>query len=1261
MTDPPRTPRTPRTPRLPASFPQTPRTILRTPRTQNGALPQPRPAPPVPPVKGVVALSQSRQQDAGGPLISFDVIDAPSQRLYVLAFYAALHAWRIYESWSTSDDIDATWLFLKWVAIDGVFLFGLPALRIPWLEWAFPTTLAVFLVHGVFNAFLMFRIPIPIGSWLAALVKVAYDRELSILERSVKPADILYNSSLILGKQIVNILPEGSAVLNPDQKPFCLDSQRLEAKLPIRINQTTPIIIEILRVDLETGQNETIIIPPKQARQLKKEADKHLPKSDTSSPRDLLYPVKKTGIYQLLKVIDESKLQVQRRSLDTLVVTCPRAAIRPSSNNRCKNELSNLVLEVEGTPPLKIKYSRSVNSVDQGVSFQNIQPENFRSPLAGQGALRSFLDPSNPDVYWAQAHKISVPLNESLNTAGEWVYTIEEVHDACGNVANYSTPADPIRTQQLFVHERPRIALTGCNSQKYLQAAKGDSIDLPVQFRQYDRRQAADAPYTLVYTHSPRAADGGPQDSPSQPHKAVLASVDHKPKIKEPGWYSINSISSQFCSGEVLEPSSCYLHNPPEPQLSLRHEKLYDKCANNSVGLMVYLDLIGTPPFRIRYSIEHGRGVQTRVQTVDGLRAQIDLTPSEAGHYRYQFLDIADSVYESRSLKNKVPVLEQDVKPPASAQFAGRVTSRKACFGEPISADISFVGEAPWVLQYELVHNGKRNKFEITSDQELLTLTTQPLFDGGEYVLGLTSVRDRSNCRRPLKEEIAIEVRPKRPRVSFGQIERKRDVLSLEDKKVELPVRLEGEAPWSVKYRNVQKPLAPTIEATLWNENSVLQVGEEGQYELLAVHDATCPGSVDDKAKTFTVSWIPRPKIAAADGVSLEDTNTVVKGEVCEGDEDVLELKFSGTPPYTVKYEQQRKPTSGSPSINMKNVGAAMNSASIQMDTSKPGDYSYKFLEIGDNLYRSGGKRQPALIVTQKVNPRPSARFEYPNRIYGFCKEEGDSDETIPIILEGVPPFALEIGVRHHTSAKPEILSVPNINSRHYNLPVPRRYFDLGQHVVNIRKVRDARGCERTTEYDGSSVRVTVSDVPTIIPLESQVDYCVGDRLSFSLSGHAPFEVYYTFNGVHRKATSQTTNFRRIAEVPGEFTITAVSDGASGRCKAHKNITKIIHPMPSVRISQGAVSVVDIHEGGEAEMLLEFGGTPPFEFTYTRSSNARRGAKSQVLDTKHDISYEYSKTVKASDEGTYEVVAIKDKYCSFSKQNPPTTGSRRSS
>ncbi len=53
---------------------------------------------------------------------------------------------------------------------------------------------------------------IPIEAGLAALVKTLYDRELSVSENRVKPANILHNSSLIMGKQIINVLPEGSVL-----------------------------------------------------------------------------------------------------------------------------------------------------------------------------------------------------------------------------------------------------------------------------------------------------------------------------------------------------------------------------------------------------------------------------------------------------------------------------------------------------------------------------------------------------------------------------------------------------------------------------------------------------------------------------------------------------------------------------------------------------------------------------------------------------------------------------------------------------------------------------------------------------------------------------------------------------------------------------------------------------------------------------------------------------------------------------------------
>ena len=57
--------------------------------------------------------------------------------------------------------------------------------------------------------------------------------------------------------------------------------------------------------------------------------------------------------------------------------------------------------------------------------------------------------------------------------------------------------------------------------------------------------------------------------------------------------------------------------------------------------------------------------------------------------------------------------------------------------------------------------------------------------------------------------------------------------------------------------------------------------------------------------------------------------------------------------------------------------------------------------------------------------------------------------------------------------------------------------------------------------------------------------------------------------------------------------------------------------------------------------------------SYTRSTSPARGQKPEVLETKNEISHEFSKTIRASDEGVYEVVSIRDRYCSFATQKAP--------
>lgn len=109
------------------------------------------------PLPSVTAVSG----DPKLPVIPVDIVDAPSQRLYATAVYSGLILWRCYDYWRLlSNESDSLPSFLKWVLIDGLFLFGLPALKIPWLQWSSSTTMTLFLVHALIDGLLMFRVSV---------------------------------------------------------------------------------------------------------------------------------------------------------------------------------------------------------------------------------------------------------------------------------------------------------------------------------------------------------------------------------------------------------------------------------------------------------------------------------------------------------------------------------------------------------------------------------------------------------------------------------------------------------------------------------------------------------------------------------------------------------------------------------------------------------------------------------------------------------------------------------------------------------------------------------------------------------------------------------------------------------------------------------------------------------------------------------------------------------------------------------------------
>ncbi|KAI1195683.1 putative nuclear pore protein [Nemania serpens] len=1193
-----------------------------------------------------------------GPLIPLAVIDAHTQRTFALGLYFLLAAVRLLDYFQVQYNDAHAYYFFKWALVDAVYLFSLPYFRIPWLELSSEFILMAFMGAVIADWWLMYNIPLPFQGWLLAALKVFYDKEIAISEHNVKLSNILHNSSLIMGKQIINILPEGSAFLNPERHPYCLGPDRPAAAVPLFFNATVPIEIELVRFDLDTNAQELVKVSRKEIREIAKQSATSMVDGLVTTYRyDVA--VKKPGAYRLNKVLDEYKLEVQRITPPTYIVPCPRARVRSAeSSTRCLGDLSNLSLEVEGTPPLKIYYSRTINGKDHSFHFQSLQPEGFTSPLLSSQPAASLLMLSpDADFTWARSQKVPVGLNESMNNAGEWQYSVDQVHDAFGNQVSYEPVEDQEprpKSKDLYhnfvVRERSRATLTGCDPRNPLKVAKGQSTKLPITIR-HPKGAPEDEPHTLTWQFSPidTLSKSGDHGDVITIGSFTTKKANDQPTISEPGLYTLKSITRDSCEGEIEEPSSCLLLNPLEPTLAMRATEIPDNCAGNPIGLHVDMDLVGTPPFRVFYDVIEGGKPRKESVQIPNVRHQLKLKPSKADHYEYRFRKLQDAVYTVMLPPTKEFHLEQDVKPSAKASFVRSTRNINACLDQQISLEVDFVGDGPFNLEWELVHDGKRKStVETGLPDESFMIKTPPFSKGGDYALALKSIQDKSGCKVFLDEEVKISVRRQKPRAAFGLLENKRSATVVEAAQVNLPLKLSGERPWWVTYRNLNSTAPLDIREAL-SANDYIEAQEPGIYEIVRVEDLQCPGIVDPKANLFELKWFPRPELSLIPTDSIRPTDEkhkFIKKEICEGDVDGFEVALQGSPPYHVQYEVRSKPKTGSVSVARKDFDAVLGKASVPMDTAKAGLYSYTFSALSDNLYNNDKRQSTPLTLEQTVNPKPSASFVKPGQIFKSCMAE-EVEQRIPVKLEGKAPFYLELEIKHQTGTFPEVYRIPNIQSHSYDIRIPRQHLKLGAQQIRIRKVRDDRGCQLETNVGGPVVQFQLFDSPAIYPLEQRTDYCVGERIGYTLSGLPPFEINYNFGGRNMRAKAQTTSFRRVAESPGEFTITSIRDRAS-ECRAVVNLPRTIHPMPAVRISKGRVVQVDIHEGSEVEILFDFEGTPPFEFTYTRSTNARKGQKSQVIETRHEVSEGYSKVIMASLEGTYQVIAIKDKYCAYS-------------
>ncbi|KAK9355429.1 hypothetical protein V1523DRAFT_405212 [Lipomyces doorenjongii] len=1243
-----------RTTRLPSSFPPSP---LR--REMNTSRP---------------ANTPSASEVRVSPLIPEQYIDVGSQRLYALSIFALIQAWKLYDLTqihkANSTEAELSFAF-KYLVVEGLYLWALPVFRIPWLTFSPAVTVLQIVICSVWTVFLSSASFIPVSAFLSAIWRAVYDRELSISEHRVRAKDIVHGSSHILGRHVVHILPESTAKLNPRAETFCIDEVGSTVYLPIRLNATEPKLVQMYHVVYDDASYTTLNFTRRELRKMTEVIS--VPAShDHSGPAaskilEVKVPVKEPGLYRLARVVDTTNLDVKLYQVDVLLSPCPSAKIRASGElsdiqDRCIGGVDSPALTVCGIPPLRVKYSRSIKGRDAMFSVQSIQPDHFSSPLLqGKISRTGRVWHAGETLEWCLPQTVEIALDTTLGTVGRWAYMIDEVEDGLGNLVNYSRiyedkdrEESPVLAKKglnygFLVHPRPTVRFTTCNAEKPINLAKGRTAYAQLQLQ----GTLEEGPYKVKLLHTPFENEGLPELL-----ELPMITGNERLAITKPGSYAIEGVQGKFCEGDVLESATCLALMPAEPTLAVKFEDIEDKCAG-SIGVTADLTLTGTPPFGLRYRIvTDGHKVKMQSLVIMKTRHQLQFRPDSAGHYTYEFLNLNDSLYPNIPLDPKKFRTEQTVKVLASASFSRDYLNQKCCTGDSARLIVNFHGTGPFMLTYEILHGNKRKQYSISDIKgPTHTFTTPRLTSGGPYVVVLLSVEDGNGCKRTLSEADAkIEVRMQRPAVQFVPIDGKLSAKARKGESVNLPLRLSGEAPWQVTYIYKNRSDV-TVSETMIRHNAngdTITVRDEGIYEITGVEDAFCPGAVSSSAKSFELSWFERPRLDLVESPSLviRDENTVIRKDICEDDEDSLEVALYGSPPFSVLYEREYKSPEGNTKAAMFDLQAVTKFAYIHMETEKYGTYKYSFKLISDSVYDSTKIPNDAftpIVVQQLVHPRPDAAFVNPGTVYKSClkaEAEDSSIEPIELKLVGLAPFALTLQVKHESTGQSDTVTISNIKDNHYFLRSIYSSLGLGRHIVSIGKVTDGRGCARGQFRLSQQVIVSVSDVPTISPSTPRVNYCVGDRISFILTGVPPFEIEYEFNGKRQRATTNSP-FSRLASTPGNFTIASVKDSASS-CKVsvHGDLTKLIHDVPTVKVSEGTSIIQDIHEGDRAEIVFRFSGTPPFAFTYTRSEKIGRSARERVLET-HTISdvTDYSYSIYTSMEGVYEAISIEDRYC----------------
>ncbi|CEH17446.1 hypothetical protein CBOM_03487 [Ceraceosorus bombacis] len=1009
--------------------------------------------------------------------------------------------------------------------------------------------------------------------------------------------------------------------------------------------------------------------------------------------------------------------------------------------HHCPADQGDLHVRVNGVAPLELVYTQSsasftrpgavnpkIKSATPASHVKQLRiarissPHHPTSPLDGlSGSVSGMTEALKrsivaADLAWAEAQSVGIPLTLDTRQPGTYTYTLHSVVDACGKSMHPATSeshgfaSETIASRAVVVHPRARVALKSCSIDNPIKVLRNKLDDKKLRI-EVSGDGAFDGPVHALLRY--QSISGA---APSVKNLTLPAGTSEH-ALQGLGEYSIDSVGGAFCDGEVLAPSVCRAVDVPPPQADVTFHAIQDQCAG-TIGAKALVSLSGTPPFRLEMQESVAdKPPQRSVKRIEAMRTEMELRPNLNGNVTYRFLKLDDANYAGVEIRDATftqsihPLADARFRPLSAQQQVSRTTANQharnvknaatqaekvvlhSCDGDTATVEVEFRGSGPFTLGYSL----KTGEGSTTSKATLHTIqnikTGAHRFDvempkvaarsGGLVTMSLISVKDGRGCERALVgSDRFFDVQREKPTIGFellGTRERANEVNLLQGEKARLPLRLVGNAPWTVNLALVDDvSSARTLD--LASSDALVEVDQPGTWELRSVRDAHCAGSVIAERSKFHVHSIPRPTIAFdvdSGNLAPSGNDSLIRKAVCVGQPDAVDIVLTGHSPLSITYAHQITGHAGKRERQEKTLSSAQGAATLPLASDRSGWHTYDLTAVGDAYYPaavvSPGQRSRGLLrLEQMVHQAPSAVFVEAKSSTSFCVGQalqavsnGESSVLPLVKLSGAPPFEVDFSVGHAAgglgglSRSRRNFHASDVRSTTHALSVAPDAFSFdktGAWSVQLDRVVDANGCE--TLYGGSSGakavgwETTVVETPGIVSEENRSDFCVGENIPFTLQGASPWQIEYAFAGKTIRTTSNEARFSRFAEHPGTLQIKSV---AHERSKCERDVrgmggmSKVVHALPKIRISQGRHYIQDLPEGNQAEINFHLEGEPPFSFTYSRTEPIDRNPRPRVLET-HTVTnvQQTTYTLRTSQEGTWSVSWLQDKHCTVS-------------